>query len=618
MSETSPAPAEPTPPSPAPEPPAPAAPTPAPAAPSAAAAAAPAPAPEGSYLPLLLVLAAAIAAGLAGWALRGDGELVPGSPEAAARAQELLKQGEEQARRPDAGVKTALDALAEAHRLAPDDGRTNLAYGRALSMSTRYAEALPLLLRARDLLPDDGAAHLEAGAALIGVQRPDEARPVLERAHELLPQDPRPLYQLAVAAFVGGDPEAVLRHLDAHAALAPDTPPTLQMRYQAARSLGRLADAVAPLTSLCALAPRDVRLRRERQDLLVQAQGWKGAADEARRAAEAPDADAVSLYLCGRLLAQHPKTAAEAASFHERALAKEPTFAWALAGLGVERMRDGDLEGGRARLLEALKVDPQLFEAAIALARLEEAAGKFDDARAHHERLLTAGYGGARDGVLACLLAVGRVDDALAFAREQAPRDAGPGHPARWLEARALARAGRPDEARAIAAAIGAAAPEADRWRWRGNEGMALLEAGRRDEARAAFDDALGAAPPGVRPSPLLFLWAGVTRAQEDPEGARERWRRGAQSGEEHNPEALFTWSCRRLLGEATLDDVRAAARLGGVDDENDAWFVEGLSLELEGKAAEARAAYEKAKAASRPGELPARLVDAALERLGS
>lgn len=603
MSETSPESTDPT----APAPAAPAA-TPTPTS----------PAPEGSYLPLILVLVVAIGAGLAGWALRQGGDLVPGSPEAAARARELLKQGEELARHPDAGVKGALDTLAEAHRLAPDDPRTNLAYGRALSMSMRFAEALPLLLRARELLPDDGEAHLEAGVALIGVQRPDEARPALERARELMPADPRPHYQLAVAAFVADDPESVLRHLDARAALAPDTPPILQMRYAACKVLGREAEAIAPLTSLCALTPRDVRLRRERQDLLVRVRGWAAAAEEARQAAAAEGADAVDLYLCARILAQHPRTAAEAAGFHERALAREPGMPWAAAGLGVELMREGELDAGRARLLEALKVDPQLAEAQLALARLEEAAGKLDDARAHYERLLTAGFGVAREGILACLLAQERFDEALAFARDQVPPAAPPGSPARWLEVRALARAGRADEAREVMAAVIAAAPEADRWRWRGNEGLALLEAGRRDQARAAFDEALGAVPDGARPEPLLLLWAGVARAHEDLEGARERWRRGAETGHEHNPEALYTWSCRRLLGQATLDDVRAAARLGGPDDENDAWFVEGLALELEGKADEARAAYEKARAASRPGELPARLVDEALARLGS
>ena len=121
---------------------------------------------------------------------------------------------------------------------------------------------------------------------------------MLERARELLPRDPRPLYQLAVASFVADDPAAVLEHLDARAALAPDTPPISQMRYAACKVLGRTGDAIAPLTSLVALTPRDVRLRRERQDLVVQARGFAAAVEDTGSAGQ-PAVPIVEAFLRG-------------------------------------------------------------------------------------------------------------------------------------------------------------------------------------------------------------------------------------------------------------------------------------------------------------------------------
>ncbi|MCO5172251.1 MAG: tetratricopeptide repeat protein [Planctomycetes bacterium] len=573
---------------------------------------------EASRLPLILIVGAALVAGAAGVALRQGSDPAPGTPAALARAEELMTQGEELARRPDAGVKSAVEVLADAHRLAPDDPRTNLAYGRALVLLDRFPEALPPLNRARELAPDDADGHLLAGMALTGVQRFDDALAALERARALRPDDPQVHYFLAVAAYGAEDFEAILAHLDALAGKAPDSPQTLQLRYTALRVLGRRVEALEPLRRLAALSPRDVRLRRDLQDAEVEVLGWAAAVEEAGRAAAAEGADALALYLHARLLAQHPRTAPEARPLYERAAAREPGFAWALAGLAVELMRDGEHDAARERLREALELDPTLAEAVLALAKLEHAAGRLDDARGHHDRLAQAGYqAAAREGVLACLLDGGRHDDALAFARGVLPQGAPADHPARWLEAHALARAGRADEAAAIARAIVDATPEAARWRARAAAGRGRRAAGRRADARAALDDALHEAPKGSRPGPNLLLWAGVSRAQEDVEGARARWRQGADTGEERNPEGLYTWACRRLLGEATRDHVLAAARIGGVQDHNDAWFVEGLALELAGHGEEARAAYLKAREATRAAEAPGRLIDEALERLG-
>lgn len=572
---------------------------------------------EPSRLPLILIVGAALVAGAAGVALRQGSDPAPGSPAAVAQAEALLQQGEELARRPGAGVAAAVDVLADAHRLAPDDARTNLAYGRALVLLDRFPEAVPPLARARELRPDDPDGHLLAGMALTGLQRFDDARAALERARELRPDDPQVHYFLAVTAYGAEDFEAILTHLDALAGKGPDSPQTLQLRYTALRVLGRRPEALEPLRRLSQLSPRDVRLRRDLQDLEVEVQGWAATVEEAGRAAAAPDADPLALYLHARLVAQHPRTAAEARPLYERAVAREPGFAWPLAGLAVELLRDGEHDEARAKLRRALELDPGLAEAVLALAKLEHAAGRYDDARAHYDQLAQAGYqAAAREGALACLLDAGRQDDALTFARGVLPAGAPADHPARWLEAHALARAGKADEAAAAARALVDATPDAGRWRARADAGLVLLGAGRRADARAALDDALHEAPKGSRPGPNLLLWAGVSRAQEDPEGARARWRQGADTGEERNPEGLYTWACRRLLGEATREDVLAAARIGGVHDHNDAWFVEGLALELAGHRDEARAAYAKAREATRAAELPGRLIDEALGRV--
>lgn len=587
-----------------------------PTEPTPAAAPAPAaPAAEGSYLPLLLVLALALLVVGLGWWLRAP-QLAPGSPEALARAKELLAKGEELGRNPEVGPAGALEPLAEAQRLAPEDGRTNLACGSCLVALGRFAEAMPMITRARELLPDEPDGHLAAGIVLNAVNRPEEAKAALERALALRPNDAQALYFLAVAAFSLKDAEGVLRHLDALAVSNRETQPVLQMRIAAYEALGRKADAIAPLSSLCALEPRDIRLRRHLQNMRLDINGWDSAVADARREADAPGADPAAIYLCARLLAQSPRTAPEARPLYDKALAAAPTFPWALAGLAVDLQRQGDIDGARQRLLEALKADPAFSEGQVVLAKLELEAGKFDEARAHYDRLLTTNTfaAEAREGVLSCLLEAGRFDDALAFARTQVPGDAGPGHASRALTARAHLRAGKVAEGRADLAAVRAEVPESTRWWWIWNEGVLVLEAGDLAAARALFEEALAKAPQDVRVAPLLLLWAGVGRALAEPvdlEGARALWQRGAETGQERNPEALHTYACRRLLGQATLDEVLEAARIGGVIDQNDAWFVEGLARQLEGKAELARAAFAKSVELSRPGELPARLAEA-------
>lgn len=589
-------------------------PTPAPAPASPPAASAPAQRGEGSYLPLLLVLGAALVAAAIGWGMRQDEGETPGSPAAVQRARTLL----ETARGADAAG--SLPALAEAHRLAPEDPETNLALGRALFEVGRPAEALPPLAKARAARPDDAEAHLLAGMAFTLVSRPDDARVAFDRVLALKPGDPQAHYFLAVVAKASDDPEGVLRNLDAMARTgAPEPIAAIQLRLDALQSLGRTADSIAPLTSLvAAAAPRErLFVRRLLQERVVEVHGWSEAAERARAAAAAPDADAATLYLCAHLVAKHPRAAHEARGLLEKALEREPGFPWALGGLAVQMMRDGDLEGARARLTDALQRDPTLAEAELALAMLDEAAGRFDDAVARYQRLLASPRSRTigSDGVMACLLAAGRDEEALKFVRGLLTPDAPPGHPTRQFEAKVLAQLGRVDELRAVMEAIRAASPNP--WRWRGDLGVLLCEAGRPDDARAAFDAALPELPEGEQLAPEVFLWSGICRALTDPDAARALWRRGATTGQEFGGEAMFTWSCRRLLGEATAEDVQAAARIGGVQDRNDAWFVEGLALEMAGDEAEARAAYAKCKEASRGAELPARLVDAALARVG-
>jgi TolB-like protein/Tfp pilus assembly protein PilF/predicted Ser/Thr protein kinase len=160
--------------------------------------------------------------------------------------------------------------------------------------------------------------------------------------------------------------------------------------------------------------------------------------DEAR-IAERPtgNIEAYDLYVKGRALYYHYRKEdnEEAIDLFRRALAADPQFALAQAGLSDGLMqRQGrfggfepaDLEAAEAAARKAVELNPHLAEAHKALALTMTARGRLHDALAENERSveLQQGTGFVAVANLAnCLLRLGRFDEALAWGRRSAEHD---------------------------------------------------------------------------------------------------------------------------------------------------------------------------------------------------
>lgn len=617
-----------TPPAPAPEP---SKPQPAPApAPST-----PQPAPAIPVPLVLLVVAIALAVAIGVRASRGGG---------GGTVEQLLAKAGEIASDPAQGLPRALPTLLDAYEKAPEDPRTNLALGRALWELGRPDEALAPLQKAHDLLKGEQGTDLLLGRCLGGLGKVAEARPLFEGALKRRPDDPTPLRDLAVIAFTEGDLPRSKELLDDYLARAVD-PRAIELYRLLVHQLGRPLDLIGPLQKLAQLTPGNVRLRRELQGMLLERDGHAKLRDDALAAlketdpppatgaAAAPAATdrppepsaadqkalvrSVDLYLAGRILSYDHRTLKDALAAFERAAALDPVSPWARLGLAVTHVKLGDAAKGRQGLEELLKGDPNFGEARFQLAKLDAIEGKLDAATAAFDGLLRPNEPLARvsaEWAVACRLAGPDPEKGLAHARTFIPAGAPPGDAARGLEARALRRLGRFDEALKVVEAIrDAAKAPADRVDALEHLGHLLLDAGREADAVKAFDEALAAIPAGVTPAADLLLWAGVARARSDAAGAKALWERGA-AGAEYHPVAQATWSCRRLLGQPVEADLIACARSSEPVSSNDAWYVEGLARSLGGDAEGAKKAWEQARATTFARDYPHTLIERALE----
>jgi len=575
----------------------------------------------GSFAPLLLI-GALVVLGVLAASYLGGGAGDPDAPAPAADVDDALEAGAAAHR--EEGAKAALSHYQSAYEAAPEDPRTGQALALALVELGRFREALPFAEAAREAGPDEADHHVLYGKILLSLVD-DAADPAaelaraeaaLERAHELDPEDPEALRDLVLCALRRGELELARERVLAYLELEPEDPDALMELADLSQSLGRPADARDALERFAAVVPEHLTARRRLQDLRVALDGFEAALAQAREAAAAADAGPAERFLLARLLGKHPAHRAEAREHLEAALAEAGEGfdrRWPLLALGIDALRRGEPAAAKAHLGEALALDADFVRARYQLAEAHRLAGEYEAAQDELERVGQApGYALlALQRRLRCRLEAAAADpsidpeavlEVVSGWLEGAPEV----HETRYLEAQALRGLGRADDARAILERLRDAA--GDPFLWDVRLARLDLEFGDLEAARAGFAEALAEAP-GERPSPDLLLWAGVARHGADAAAAEALWRQGAETGREHAPAAFYTFACRRLLGEATAEELAQAARLD-VDLANDAAFVEGLARRLAGDAEGAAAAWAEAVEATRAHEWPGRLAE--------
>ena len=209
----------------------------------------------------------------------------------------------------------------------------------------------------------DARYLVRRASALLSVGRSNEARDELSRARELDPNDGDAYALNAVIDIAQNNREGALENGRRAVALAPQS---VSARLALSYALQAAFDLEAARDQLLQVLPSDANNDRPEHALALArlAELWLSlgdvgrAVDTANRAARvAPDLARTQTVLGFAELARVRTSAARAA--FERAIANESGDPLAHLGLGLARIRNGDLEGGRHDIETAAALDVQ-------------------------------------------------------------------------------------------------------------------------------------------------------------------------------------------------------------------------------------------------------------------
>lgn len=119
-------------------------------------------------------------------------------------------------------IPAALDLLAKAHALAPNDPYARLHYGLGLHAAGRNAEAAALFRASAAALPDDPAPFLNLSAALLALGNNQDALDAAKRARRRAPKLPHAIYMVGLALLALDRLEQAEEEFAAVVKLAPE------------------------------------------------------------------------------------------------------------------------------------------------------------------------------------------------------------------------------------------------------------------------------------------------------------------------------------------------------------------------------------------------------------
>ncbi len=191
----------------------------------------------------------------------------------------------------------ALEELAKAYQLAPQNPAVAVEYGEALAGAGQDEQAIPVLEHALGLSPNSADAAYQLGLALQRSNRVQEAIPLFQKAAAAEPNNAEILTNLGMAlcqAQQAKDAVPILRHA---VALTPDNATAHQNLAAAFIQLSQFDDAITQLRAALKLAPNapqlhyDLGLALKNQD---DASGGDSRARDRREARSDPARGSVS------------------------------------------------------------------------------------------------------------------------------------------------------------------------------------------------------------------------------------------------------------------------------------------------------------------------------------
>jgi tetratricopeptide (TPR) repeat protein len=267
--------------------------------------------------------------------------------------------------------KDAIDALAKAAALLPDDAESQRNLGNALRRQGQVAEAIVSHSRALAINPGYAEAHNDLGAARLELGQIPEAIACFRQAIRLKADFALAHLNLGRALLGSGDAEQAFASYQRAADLQPDSAAAHWNLGNVLVELGRTEQAVAHYQRAVALQP-DFAVAYSNLGCALRDLGRLGAAEVNLRRAQQllPEQAEIhnNLSIVLRLLHRYDEAAASAARAHEL----KPEFAPPLISLARIRADQGDFAAAEDMLRRALVTDPDSAEACSAIASLRK------------------------------------------------------------------------------------------------------------------------------------------------------------------------------------------------------------------------------------------------------
>jgi tetratricopeptide (TPR) repeat protein len=267
--------------------------------------------------------------------------------------------------------KDAMNALAKAAALSPEDAESQRNLGNALRRQGQLAEAIASHSRALVINPGYAEAHNDLGAARLELGQTPEAVACFRQAIRLKADFALAHLNLGRALLSTGNAEQALASYQRAVDLQPASAAAHWNLGNVLVELGRTERAVTQYQRAVALQP-DYAVAYSNLGCALRDLGRLDAAEVSLRRAQQllPEQTEIhnNLGIVLRLLHRYDEAAASAVRAHEL----KPDFAPPLISLARIRADQGDFAAAEDMLRRALVIDPDSAEACSAIAGLRK------------------------------------------------------------------------------------------------------------------------------------------------------------------------------------------------------------------------------------------------------
>jgi Flp pilus assembly protein TadD len=261
----------------------------------------------------------------------------------------------------------ALEELARAYQLAPDNALIAVKYGQALADSGEDAQAIPVLEHAVKMDSHSTEAAYELGLALQRSDRLDEAITLLQRASSAEPRNAEMLTNLGMALCQVQRAKEAVPILQRAVSLTPDNPTAHQDLAAAYIQLNQFEDAVDQLRAALKITPDAPQLHYNLGLALKMEDDAAGAIPELEKAEKLDHSAPEPPYILGVLYMQVGRFA-EAARELNVSLKLRPENGDGWATLGSVYSKLEQLPEAVLALREAIRQLPQQPDPHLTLA----------------------------------------------------------------------------------------------------------------------------------------------------------------------------------------------------------------------------------------------------------